>query len=241
MIFTLYYYTKDLYGSYLFTRNFMSLLHKLPLHEPQLGKDVLVQFNKRFVSQDILVSIAPVLADGVVLTFPVLLVVRYLWWVKHANDTYKYWAFYVMTSAAVVSLVALFIQEVVEKSRPEGYIGNADLLIMDHLPTAPFPSDHASVWFAVAMATILRAKKNDIKTLLYIGYALFVWAIIMSFARVGVGIHRPTDVIAWCVLWCLIAFVLQKKTLWDLLVNRVYKPLVSLQKWIFGRLFGIHS
>lgn len=65
-------------------------------------------------------------------------------------------------------MVSMVIKYVVDKQRPEGYIDNADLLIMDHLPTAPFPSDHATVGFAIAFATLFWATRQHNKVLMVI-------------------------------------------------------------------------
>jgi len=179
--------------------------------------------------------LAPVLADGIVLTYPILLLVWYVRWVKEKNDIYKYGALYVFSSAVAVAIVAFLVQVFVDKSRPEWYIGNADMLIMDHLPTAPFPSDHASVWFAVAVATLLRAYRKDKSKLKYVGWFLFVWAVVMACSRVGVGIHWPTDVLVWAMLWTLVAWVLSTKYVRSLCEIYVYKPLVRVQKWLFSK------
>jgi undecaprenyl-diphosphatase len=208
---------------------------KYPLTEPQRWKDLLLWANQSFVWNDILVALAPVLADGIVFTYPILLVVWYVWWIQQKNDTYKYGALYVALSAVAVAVLAFLVQIFVDKSRPEWYIGNTDMLIMDHLPTAPFPSDHASVWFAVAVSTLLRAYRKDKKILKYIGWFLLVWALVMACSRVGVGIHWPTDVLIWAVLWTLVAWVLSRKVIWNTCELYIYQPLVRIQKWIFSK------
>jgi len=48
------------------------------------------------------------------------------------------------------------IQYFGDKSRPETAISLKQNLILDHLPTDPFPSDHAAVSAAIAMSTLLR-------------------------------------------------------------------------------------
>lgn len=206
-----------------------------PLQEPQRWKDLLLRANESFVWNDVLVALAPMLADGIVLTYPILLVCRYLRWVKKNNDTYKMWSLYVALSAVWVTIVAFIIQLLVDKSRPEWYIGNTDMLIMEHLPTAPFPSDHASVWFAVGMSTLLWAYKHDKKLLKIVGWVLLVWAWIMSATRVGVGIHWPTDVLVWAFLWMFVAWALLKWDVWNSSEVYVYKPLVRLQKRLFSK------
>jgi membrane-associated phospholipid phosphatase len=40
------------------------------------------------------------------------------------------------------------IQQVIHVDRPENYLSQAGKLLMNHIPDASFPSDHASVSFA---------------------------------------------------------------------------------------------
>lgn len=90
-------------------------------------------------------SLAPILTDGTALLYPGLLIVWYVYGIIRHDTEAKIGAVYVFASALGVAIANALIQLVVDKSRPEGYIENTDLLIMDHLPTAPFPSDHAAV------------------------------------------------------------------------------------------------
>lgn len=54
------------------------MTHNIKLPEPQRGKDLLVQANEAFVGNERAVKFAPLLTDGVVFTYPVLLLIRYL-------------------------------------------------------------------------------------------------------------------------------------------------------------------
>lgn len=51
-----------------------------PLTEPVELAEFMVRANERFVSQPILVKLAPVLADGLPLTFPFILLIWYIWY-----------------------------------------------------------------------------------------------------------------------------------------------------------------
>ena len=86
------------------------------------------------------------------------------------------------------------IQHFVTKARPESLPGLE--LILKHLPTISFPSDHATVSMAIAIGTVLVAKQMGWKRILLLGILLIDVSIIMSVSRVAVAIHRPTDIIA---------------------------------------------
>lgn len=64
-------------------------LQIIPLEEPQRGKDLLLWRNERCVGQDWFVQFAPLLADGVVMVYPLMLVVRYVVGILKDNLTKK--------------------------------------------------------------------------------------------------------------------------------------------------------
>ncbi len=204
------------------------------MNEPPRWKELLTETNEAFVWCERAAGHAPLLTDGLVFTYPVLLVIWYLLWITPWQESMKYWALSVFTSAFLVIWVNIVIQFFIDKQRPEGYINNAEMLIMDHLPTAPFPSDHAGVGFAVAAATLIWATKNNHTGLTVIWVLLLIWACVMAISRVGVAIHRPTDVIVGAILWVVVAWfvVAHSETPWRL--NTAFSKLISLQELLFG-------
>jgi len=212
----------------------MWIKHSIVMNEPQWGKELLTEVNEAFVWCETTANAAPILADGIVFTYPFLLVIWYLLGLKEGKSEMKIWALSVFASAVLVAVLNVVIQYFIDKQRPEGYINNADLLIMDHLPTAPFPSDHAAVWFAVAGATLFRATKHNHRGLTIIWVFLLIGAFVMAISRVGVAIHRPTDVIVWAILWILVAwFVVQQSRPWTIL-RMSFDKLIWVQEWLFG-------
>lgn len=66
--------------------------------------------------------------------------------------------------ASTVNYIVKFFGD---KARPEAYIDNKQQLILSHLPTDPFPSDHAAVSAAIAMATLLWGIKHNDKRFIW--------------------------------------------------------------------------
>lgn len=207
------------------------------LNEPAWWKKWLVVINEWFVTH--FASYAPFLADGLVLTYPVFLVVWYLRWLKVWQKEMRYWALSVFFSAVIAIFVNFLIQLVVIKERPEWYIENTDLLIMDHLPTAPFPSDHAAVWMAVAVSTLTWWILSKHRVVTWIWVFLVLWSLMMSFSRVGVAIHWPTDVLVWTILWAVIGYVAVVWGMKKTSLRRLFSWIISVQEWVFKKLFWI--
>ena len=102
------------------------LHHSLKITEPQRGKDLLTKTNESFVGNEVAVQIAPILTDGLVFVYPILLIVRYLMWTMPDKGELRYGALYVAFAAGAAAAVNVVIQFIVDKQRPEGYINNDD-------------------------------------------------------------------------------------------------------------------
>lgn len=90
-----------------------------------------------------------------------------------------------------------------------------------HQPDKSFPSDHATLGFALAIGFTLAGYKK-------LGYFFLIWTVIFSIARVIVGVHFPLDAIAGFIVGGAIALGghwLQKP--FDRYVG---KPLVEVAK-----------
>jgi undecaprenyl-diphosphatase len=95
-------------------------------------------------------------------------------------------------SAAAAAALALLGNVVLGQlwyhSRP--FVGNPHqtLLLVKHAPDNSFPSDHATVAFAIAFAVTALYRR--------FGLALLLFAIGVAIDRVFVGVHYPVDVAA---------------------------------------------
>ena len=94
-----------------------------------------------------------------------------------------------MVAAAAIgaaNAITTVINGIVDRPRP--FVDN-DLTLLFYAPTDPsFPSNTASVGFALATAVFLRHRR--------LGGALYVLAFCWGFARVYAGVHYPTDILA---------------------------------------------
>jgi undecaprenyl-diphosphatase len=70
-----------------------------------------------------------------------------------------------------------------------------------------FVSSHATNCFALAVSFILILKKNNIKAN-FLSNFLFIWAIIVSYSRIYVGVHFPSDIIIGGFVGALLPFIL---------------------------------
>jgi len=117
-------------------------------------------------------------------------------------------AFLVMTFGAADFLSASVIKPMAKRVRPcneltlQGEMVNRIRCGSGY----SFPSSHASNHFAIALFLIL-VYRNKWKSITW--FAL-IWAFLVSFAQIYVGVHYPLDVLAGALLGSIIGYTLAK-------------------------------
>lgn len=103
--------------------------------------------------------------------------------------------------AGVSALLALGIAQIINAIilRPRPYNVHAAHLLVDRTTDTSFPSDHATLAFAIAA---MAWQFNRKAAIVILGLAIF-----QGFARVYVGAHYPSDVIGGAVLGILTSIV----------------------------------
>lgn len=107
---------------------------------------------------------------------------------------------FIFYSVILAILINLIIQHFFHFSRPEKVLEWVWKLLLNHIPDASFPSDHASVSFAFLTALFLANYKK-------IWYIFAIFVIWMNFSRVILWVHWPFDIVAWAFIWILSAFI----------------------------------
>ena len=99
--------------------------------------------------------------------------------------------------AGISALVALGIGQLIGMAlpRPRPYLTHQVNLLIAPTADTSFPSDHATLGFAVAVL-VWRYNRRA-------GIALLFLALVLAFARIFVGAHYPSDVLGGAVLGAL--------------------------------------
>lgn len=136
--------------------------NSIPILEPLWGKNLMITLNEWTNQHYILTKLVPFTADIFVFTYPVYLLGLYLRGINKRSTYYKEAALYIFFSTASAVAINLVIQFFIDKERPDSVIMDKSHLLIKHIPTASFPSDHAAVTAAIAMSTMLRGiRKKD--------------------------------------------------------------------------------
>lgn len=104
----------------------------------------------------------------------------------------------------------ILLKNLIARTRPYEVIESLQLLIAPQWDYS-FPSGHAGSAFAAAMAMFLSLPKK-------FGIPALIVAALISFSRLYVGVHYPTDVLAGILTGVLIAVIVWKIS--DMLIKR---------------------
>lgn len=117
-----------------------------------------------------------------------------LWW--FSNTFWKQWAIVMLAGISVLAALVMSLKFVVRRRRPEGEWGG----IYRNTDPHSFPSGHAARAFLIA---VIAAGLGP-------GWAalvLWVWAPLVSLARVAMGVHYVSDVVAGFIVGILMGLV----------------------------------
>ena len=129
------------------------------------------------------------------------------------DSFWKEWAVVQVTGISFLAALVLIIKFRVRRQRPEGDWGG----IYRNIDPHSFPSGHAARAFLIAvLATGLGP--------IWLAIMLWIWAPLVSLARVAMGVHYVSDILAGAVLGIVVA----------LLGLQVYEPLFMWVSSLIG-------
>jgi undecaprenyl-diphosphatase len=110
-----------------------------------------------------------------------------LWLV--ANPFWKQWAVYELFWISVLAALVMTLKFIIRRRRPEGEWG----AIYRNTDPHSFPSGHAARAFLIAALAGLLGPPE-------LAVALWIWAPLVALARVAMGVHYVSDIIAGAVV-----------------------------------------
>lgn len=117
-----------------------------------------------------------------------------LWWL--GDSFWKQWAIIELAGISVLAALVMSLKFIIRRRRPEGEWGG----IYRNTDPHSFPSGHAARAFMIAVVAIGLGPT-------WIAFVLLIWAPLVSLARVAMGVHYVSDVIAGFVVGILMGLI----------------------------------
>lgn len=116
-------------------------------------------------------------------------------WIS-GDSVWKQWAVLEFASISLLAALVLVIKFSIKRKRPEGEWGQVYRFTDPH----SFPSGHAARAFLIA--TIASGLGPA-----WLAAALWIWAPLVALARVAMGVHYLSDIVAGTLLGILVALI----------------------------------
>lgn len=166
----------------------------------EINQNLLIYLNS-LMQNKFIEKIALIFADTPIFFIPIFLVFMWFFYTyKQKDNDKKKDLIFIFYSAVIVIILNYIIKAFVDIERPESVLEWVWKLLLDHIPDASFPSDHAWVWMSFLTALFLAWYKK-------IWYFFLFPAILMIISRVIVWVHWPLDIIVWTIIWVTSGFI----------------------------------
>ncbi|XRO75232.1 phosphatase PAP2 family protein [Methanocaldococcus sp. 28A] len=100
----------------------------------------------------------------------------------------------------LATVIAFSLKYLINEPRPYLVLGNVHLLCYEGYESS-FPSGHTTLAFTLATSFLYYSRK--------IGLLFLIWAILVAYSRVYVGVHYPFDIIAGMIIGVLCGFLIK--------------------------------
>lgn len=113
-----------------------------------------------------------------------------------------FWIVFFILTFAVTDQCSMFIKDAIGRLRPcrDMNIAQYVRVLVTYCPiSGSFTSSHAANHFGLAMFSFLTLRSQIGKW----AWLFFVWAIIIGYSQVYVGVHYPLDILGGALLGCM--------------------------------------
>lgn len=188
-----------------------------------INEDLLVYLNS-FTNSEIIKDLIYIFADLPIFFLPIFLIVAWIYYSYNLADNSKKNLLIIFYATILSVSISMLIQQFIYMDRPEVHLANIWNLILEHIPDASFPSDHASVSVAFLVSILLFGYKK-------IFWIYLPFVVIMLLSRVSAWVHWPFDILAWIIVWIISSMILFKLR-YNKLLEEINNFLIKLASYI---------
>lgn len=168
-------------------------------------------------------ALATFLAEYFIWTVPALLMTG---WLRGGESARK-----AMLAAAAAGLLGLLVNTALGLlwQHPRPFMIGLGHTLIPHAADSSFPSDHLTLWWAVAFSLMAQRRSRGAAALALLGVPI-------AWARVYLGVHFPFDMLGSLAVAALSAWLTAFAARWWL--SPAYRLATGVEGVIFGRLAG---
>lgn len=133
-------------------------------------------------------------------------------WLRGTTETRR-----TLVYAGLVAAVALLINQLIGLAwyHPRPFEIGLGHTLATHSPETSFPSDHATVFFSITLALLLRPGLRAW------GLALVPVSLLVAWSRIWLGVHYPLDMLGSLIVSGMVIAILDR-------------PLMAVSNWLNG-------
>lgn len=167
------------------------------------------------------VALAKFFASAIVPLVAVALVVAWVWARKGWRPA--------LLDAVAAGVLGLVLVQLIGwfHYRPRPFEAGLGANLLNHLPENSFPSDHATLMFALAFSLMVAGPQRKA------GGGLLALAFVVSWARVFLGAHYPSDIVGGAILAlacvAIVHSAMVRQKLWNKCVRYYERVLHKMQ------------
>ncbi|AHN73064.1 undecaprenyl-diphosphatase [Pandoraea pnomenusa] len=186
----------------------------------QLNDTLFLLFNARALPTPPVFALATFLAQYLILTVPVGLVVAWM----HATEAQRR----ALIAAAVAGVVGLAINQAIGWvwQHPRPFVMGIGHTYLAHAADSSFPSDHLTLIWSVAFALVAD------KAARIAGIVITMLGLSVAWARIFLGVHFPLDMVGSAVVAGTASWLVTQQMRWLL------TPAFRLTTMVYRKLFA---
>jgi membrane-associated phospholipid phosphatase len=149
-------------------------------------------------------AVLPLVRESVIWVPLYVFLIAFAW--QNFREQWYMWMLFAIATALLTNFISSdIIKELTNKPRPCRTPGlePAARVLVNYCPiSSSFTSSHATNHFGLAMFLYM-----TLRPVVKWGWLFFLWAFMIIYAQVYVGVHYPGDVIFGALLGCLIGYM----------------------------------
>jgi len=134
----------------------------------------------------------------------------------------------IMLVAAISGVLGLLINQCIALFwlHPRPFMIHLGHTFIAHAPDSSFPSDHLTLWWAVAFCILAQGRRR-------LGILLAILGVPIAWARIYVGVHFPLDMIGAAAVGVISSWVSVRAGKWYLPV--IFPFAMTIHQKLFGK------